>query len=85
MSRLALAIALLALSACAEATQKVNEGVTPAKLQTDTASYFRTSVRNVRVGKMHQGMLGTSYQARVGKTLYNCKQFKAALTCELAR
>jgi hypothetical protein len=85
MPRLLIVLAFAALSACAPATEKVNEGVTPAKLQADTATYFRTSAGNVRVGKMTKGVLGTSYQARVGRTLYNCKQFRAAITCEIAR
>ena len=85
MPRLLFVLAFAALSACAQATEKVNEGVTPAKLQSDTAAYFRTSTGNVKVGKLTQGVLGTSYQARVGRTLYYCKQFRAAITCEIAR
>lgn len=82
MKRLPLLLAFTLLAACGSATEAVNKGVTPAKLQSETARYFQTSTKNVRIGKMHQTMLGTSYQARVGRALYNCNQFRAAITCE---
>ena len=85
MPRLLLVLSFVALTACGQATEAVNKSVTPAKLQSDTASYFQTSARNVSIGKMRKSMVGTAYQARVGRVLYNCNQFKAAITCERAR
>ena len=82
MSRLLLVLSFTALAACGQATDAVNKGVTPTKLQADTAAYFRTSKSNVTIGKMQPSMLGMAYQARVGRTLYNCNQFKAAINCE---
>ena len=80
--RTLLFLSLFFLAACGSATEAVNKGVTPAKLQADTARYFQTSTGNVRIGKMQQNMLGTAYQARVGRAHYNCNQFRAAITCE---
>lgn len=85
MPRLLLVLSFAALTACGQASDAINKGVTPAKLQSDTATYFKTSPRNVKIGKMQQSMLGTAYQARVGRVLYNCNQFKAAINCERAR
>lgn len=84
MPRLLLVLSFAALTACGQATDAINKGVTPAKLQADTASYFKTSPRNVSIGKMRASMVGTAYQARVGRVLYNCNQFKAAISCERA-
>lgn len=85
MPRLLLILSFVGLTACGQATEAINKGVTPAKLQADTASYFQTSSRNVVIGKMRASMVGTAYQARVGQVLYNCNQFQAAISCERAQ
>ena len=84
MSRILLVLFLATLTACGQATDAINKGVTPAKLQADTAAYFRTSKSNVAIGNMKPSMVGMAYQARVGRVLYNCNQFKAAINCERA-
>ena len=84
MKQTAILAALLALTACADATRAVNSDVTPAKLQSDTASYFATSKRNVRVGNFKQSMIGTAYKARVGRTTYDCNYFRGAVSCNRA-
>lgn len=84
MRKFLLLTVFTALAACGQASDAVNKGVTPAKLQADTAAYFRTSKSNVTIGKMQKSMVGMAYQARVGRTLYNCNQFKAAINCERA-
>ena len=84
MRKILLLTAFTALAACGQSIDAVNKGVTPAKLQADTATYFRTSKTNVAIGKMKPSMLGMAYQARVNRVLYNCNQFRAAITCERA-
>ena len=84
MRKFLVILPLAALTACGSATEAVNKGVTPAKILADTARYFSTSTRNVRVANIRQTMLGTTYQARVGRTLYNCNQFRAAVSCDRA-
>ncbi|NNE79353.1 MAG: hypothetical protein HKN18_03685 [Silicimonas sp.] len=81
MRKLILLVGILAVSACAQATDAVNSDVTQAKLQTDTAKYFDTSPRYVKVGNLKQSMVGTAYQARVGGRLYDCKYFRSAVSC----
>lgn len=77
-------ISVLAVSACAQATDAINSDATPAKLKTNTAEYFSTSPYNVKVGNLRPGMLGTAYQARVSGRLYDCRYFKTAVTCKKA-
>lgn len=84
MIRILLVLSFVTLAACGQATDAVNKGVTPTKLQADTAAYFRTSKNNVVIAKMRPSILGMAYQARVGRVLYNCNQFKAAINCERA-
>lgn len=84
MQKALLALPLILLTACGSATDAMNKGVTPAKLRTDTATYFRTSEHNVAVGEIRQTMLGTSYKARIGKVVYDCNHFRAAVSCERA-
>lgn len=84
MPRLLAVLSLAALAACSQSIEAVNKGVTPAKLQADTARYFDTSPRNVQISKVQKSMVGTSYHARVGRALYTCNQFKAAITCDRA-
>ncbi|MBT8418541.1 MAG: hypothetical protein KJO42_13970 [Silicimonas sp.] len=85
MPRLLLVLPFTLLTACGSATDAVNKGVTPAKIQADTARYFSTSTKNVQVGNIQQTMLGTSYQARVSRVLYNCSQFRSAVSCDRAQ
>jgi hypothetical protein len=75
---------LLALAACAQATETVNSDVTTAKLRTDTAVYFNTSPSRVQVGNMRQGVLGTAYQARVSGRVFDCHYFRSSVSCERA-
>ena len=84
MPKIPVLLLVVGLTACAQATDSVNKGVTPAKLQADTASYFRTSPANVKISNMNQNVLGTSYRAHVKGHLYLCKTFKAAISCERA-
>ena len=84
MKKLVLITALLGLAACADATKVVNSDVSSARLQSDTAVYFATSKRNVRVGNFKQSVLGTSYKAKVGGRLYDCKYFRGSVTCSAA-
>ena len=81
MQKVLILTGVLALSACAQATESVNSDVTPAKLQADTADYFATNRGNVRVGNLKQSVVGTAYQARVAGTLYDCKYFRSAISC----
>ena len=76
--------AVLALSACADATKAVNSDASPARLQAETAAYFATSKRNVRVGNFKQSMLGTAYQARVAGRLFDCNYFRGTVRCNRA-
>ncbi len=78
--------AVLVLSACsgAEMTDKLHADATPANIKLETAKYFSTSQRSVRVGNMRPGVLGTGYQAKVSGTLYDCRYFKKTVTCSRA-
>ena len=84
MPRLPVLLTFVALSACGQATTAINSDATPTKLQNDTASYFGTSRYNVHVSNQKQSVLGTSYQARVSGTLYDCRYFRSAVTCRRA-
>ena len=84
MQKAILLAALLGLTACADATSAVNSDVSPAKLQSSTASYFATSNRNVRIGGLKQSVIGTAYKARVGRTLYDCNYFRGTVSCNRA-
>lgn len=72
------------MSACADATKVVNSDVSPAKLQTDTAAYFSTSKRYVRVGNMKKSVLGTAYQAKVAGRVFDCSYFRGTVSCSRA-
>ena len=50
----------------------------------ETAKYFSTSTRNVRVGNFEQGVFGTKYKARVGTRMYDCRYVRSLVTCENA-
>ena len=63
MKKFVILLGLLAASACSQATDAVNSDVTQAKLQSDTAKYFATSPKQVRIGNMKQSVVGTAYQA----------------------
>lgn len=78
--------AVLVLSACsgAEVTDKLHADATPTNIKYETAKYFATSQRGVRVGNMKHGILGTSYQAKVSGGLYDCRYFKKTVTCSRA-
>lgn len=76
----------LFLSACSgsEVTGKVHADATPQNIQIETAKYFATSSRNVRVGNMKSSMLGTAYQAKISGSLYDCRYFKKTVSCNRA-
>ena len=84
MKKLVLITAILGLSACADATKAVNSDVSGARLQHDTAVYFATSKRNVRVGNFKQNVFGTAYKAKVGGRMYDCKYFRGTVSCNRA-
>jgi len=84
MKKLLIIPALLAVSACADATKAVNSDVSAASLKTSTANYFVTSPKHVRVGNLKQSVLGTAYQAMVGGRLFDCDYFRGAVTCSRA-
>lgn len=84
MKKIVILAALFGLGACASATEAVNSDVSRAGLQKDTAAYFATSARNVRVGNISQNVFGTAYQSKVGGKLYNCNYFRGAVSCNRA-
>ena len=84
MKKLVILTALFGLGACASATEMVNSDVSRASLQKDTATYFATSTRNVKVVSISQSVLGTAYQSRVAGKLYNCQYFRGAVSCNRA-
>lgn len=81
MRKLLILAPVLALMGCAQATDTVNSDATPAKVQVETAKYFSTSSRNVRVGAFKQTLLGTEYKAKVGGRTYDCHYIRSAVSC----
>ena len=81
MTRILALLALAALAACSQATDAVNSDVSVAKLQSDTAVYFATSSRNVRVGNLQSTLVGTSYNAKIGGRMYDCQYFRGTVSC----
>lgn len=75
---------VLALTACAQATETVNSDATAANVQVETAKYFSTSTKNVRVGAFEQSLLGTKYKARVGSRTYDCHYVRSTVSCQNA-
>lgn len=73
---------VLALAACSEATSTVNSDATGANVQYETAKYFSTSTKNVRVGNFNQTLLGTEYKAKVGGRMYNCHYIRKTVSCQ---
>ena len=81
MRKLLILTPVLALAACAQATDAVNSNATEANIKTETAKYFSTSSRNVRVGYFKQNVLGTQYKARVGGRSYDCRYVRKIVSC----
>lgn len=75
---------VLALTACAQAADTVNSDATPERVQLETAKYFSTSSRNVRVGSINKTMLGTQYKAQVGGRMFDCHYVRGSVTCQYA-
>ena len=84
MKKIVIIATFLGLGACADATKAVNSDVSGARLQHDTAVYFSTSKRNVRIGGVKQSVLGTVYKAKVGRTMFDCRYFRGSVTCSHA-
>ncbi len=84
MRKLLILSAVLALSACAQTTEAVNSDATHANIQSETAKYFSTSTRNVRVGNFEQTVLGTEYRAQVGGRMFDCRYTRKIVTCKNA-
>ncbi len=74
-------MSVLAVSACAQATETVNSDATAANVTVETAKYFSTSTRNVRVGNFKQSLVGTAYKARVGGRMYDCHYIRKSVSC----
>lgn len=81
MRKLLILSAFVSLSACAQTTEAVNSNATPANIQAETAKYFSTSPRNVRVGSFKQTVLGTEYRAQVGSRMFDCRYMRKIVTC----
>lgn len=75
---------VLVLAACAQATDAVNSDATAANVQKETAAYFATSSKNVRVGAFKQTLLGTEYKAQVGSRMFNCHYIRQTVSCQNA-
>lgn len=84
MRKLLIATPILALTACAQATDAVNSDASPEAVKYETAKYFSTSTSNVRVGNFKQGVLGTAYQAKVGGRLFDCHYVRKTVSCTRA-
>ena len=84
MRKLLILAPVLALTACGQATDAVNSDATPAKLQMETAKYFSTSSRNVRVGALEQTLLGTKYKAKIGSKTFDCHYVRSTVSCQNA-
>ncbi len=84
MRNLLILAVVVSLSACAQTTEAVNSDATPANIQSETAKYFSTSPRNVRVGSFKQTVLGTEYRAKVGTRLFDCRYTRKIVTCKNA-
>ena len=84
MRKLLILAPVLALTACAQATETVNSDASPAKVQSETAKYFSTSSRNVRVGAFKRTLLGTEYKAKIGGRTYDCHYIRSAVSCQNA-
>jgi len=82
MRKLLILAPVLALMGCAEAAQTVNSDASPAKVQAQTAQYFSTSSRNVRVGAFKQTLLGTEYKAKVGGRTFDCHYIRSTVSCQ---
>lgn len=75
---------VLFVAACGQATDAVNSDATAANVQYETAKYFNTSPRNVRVGAFEQTLLGTEYTAQIGRRSYTCHYIRKTVTCQNA-
>ncbi|MEM6385698.1 MAG: hypothetical protein AAF718_05620 [Pseudomonadota bacterium] len=84
MRKLIMMVFVLALAACGQATDAVNSDATPAKVQAETAKYFSTTSRNVRVGSFEQTLLGTKYRAKIGSRTFNCHYIRSTVSCQNA-
>ncbi len=86
MQKILIATSFLAISACSggQVTDTLHADATPENSKMHTASYFATSQRNVRVGNLKPGVLGTAYKARVAGTVYDCHYFKKTVSCNRA-
>ncbi len=84
MRKILILAPILALAACAQATDAVNSDASATNVKYETAKYFSTSSKNVRVGAFKQTMLGTEYKAKVGGRTFNCRYLRSAVTCQNA-
>ncbi len=84
MRKLLILAPVLALTACGQATEAVNSDATAANVQIQTAKYFSTSTKNVRVGAFKQTLLGTEYKAKVGGRTFDCHYIRKAVSCKKA-
>ena len=84
MRKLLILAPMLVLTACASATDAVNSDASAANVQMETAKYFSTSTKNVRVGAFKQTLLGTEYKAKIGSRTYNCHYIRSTVSCQNA-
>lgn len=84
MRKILFLIPVLAIAACGEATDAVNSDATAANVQYETAKYFDTSPRYVRVGAFKQTLLGTEYKAQIGRRSFECHYIRKTVTCQNA-
>jgi hypothetical protein len=82
MRKLLILAPVLALAACSEATETVNSDATAASVKYETAKYFSTSTKYVRVGNFNQTLLGTQYKANVGGRMYDCHYIRKTVSCQ---
>ena len=75
---------VLFVAACGQATDAVNSDATAVNVQYETAKYFNTSPRHVRVGALKQTLLGTEYKAQIGSRSFACHYIRKTVTCQNA-
>ncbi len=82
MRKLLILVPVLAITACAQATETVNSDASATNVRYETAKYFSTSTKNVRVGGFKQTLLGTQYRANVGGRNYDCHYVRKTVSCQ---
>ena len=86
MRRTVFATSFLVMAACSgsDVNDTLHADATPASIKLATATYFETSQRYVAIGNLKQGVLGTTYKAKIASTVYDCRYFKKTVSCSRA-